>query len=96
MARNPTLADLSDEDRADRLEVIPPPTALTGKPVDYRVMKLGADKIFTGEYDRETLEHTKHPRNAIVRGIDETIALSLEDRGWVEIGDYPEEQPADA
>lgn len=93
MARNPSLSGLDADEVAERLEAAPPAKAMSGKLVSYRVLKLGADKIFTGDFCR--IEgHTKHPRGAIVHGIDETIALELEDRGWVEIGEYSAEEPA--
>lgn len=96
MARNPALVGLDADEIAERLEAAPPAKPMTGKLVHYRVLKLGADNIFTGDYDRETKVHTRYPRGAIVRSIDETIALSLEDRGWVEIIELDDEPPANA
>lgn len=85
---DPELFDDEDEDLGDA--VIDPKSL---EPVTVRVLKKGHGKVHTGNHHGETGRPGTYRRGAeftVARG----IADELEDRGYVEIQDEAEEEPA--
>jgi hypothetical protein len=82
-AREPQTPNADDFDAESSREAAPPAPQPSGDLVSVRVLKKGDGEIFTGRH--ENGEATRHARNDIIEGLDRTIALELEERGFAEI-----------